>query len=201
VAPKRPPGATDDTVVLGMVAKFVAQKGHPVFVDLARRLVDAAGGTDLRFVIVGGQVPGHETFAADVRNRIEQAGLSERFWLVGRQLDVAGYIAGMDVLCHLPLCEDSFPGVPMEAAALGRCVLAFRSGGIPEELTPPAACRLVPIGDIDALTAEATALIADRACREAMGRAAREEVLGKFSHARHLREVDALYAALAGGAG
>jgi len=194
--PKRPPGATDDTVVVGMVAKFVAWKGHEVFVELARRLVQIADGRDLRFVIVGGQIPGHEAFAAKVRSQIDAAGLADRFWLVGKQLDVAGYMAGMDILCHLPLWEDPFPGVPMEAAAMGRCVLAFRSGGVPEELTDPTSCRLAPIGDIDALTATAIELIADPAARAAMGQAAAEEVRGKFSHEGHLREIDALYDSL-----
>jgi glycosyltransferase involved in cell wall biosynthesis len=191
VAPVRP-DVPRDAPVIGMVSKLVYIKGHLPFLDLARRL-DELGCRKAHYVIVGGPVPGHEDYARLVAERIGRYGLSGRVHMVGKQNDVAGWIAGMDIFCHLPLREDPFPGVTMEAAAMRRCILAFISGGVPEQLTHPVSARLAPVGDIDALAGHALRLLEDPALRAEMGRRARQEVKGKFSIPSHLAEVDELY--------
>jgi glycosyltransferase involved in cell wall biosynthesis len=191
IRPDVPPGA----IVIGMVSKLVHIKGHLSFLDLARRLGEL-GYDKFHYVIVGGPVRGHEAYARLVERRVEQYGLTGRVHMVGQQNDVAGWMAGMDIVCHLPLREDPLPGVPMEAAAMGKPVLGFISGGVPEQLTHPASARLVPVGDIDALARNAIELIESPALRAEMGRLARQEVRSKFSIPSHLAEVDELYRSL-----
>jgi len=191
VSPVRVPEAGDG-LVIGMVAKLVRAKGHLLLLDLACSLRDL-GYDDLHYVIVGGPVTGHEHYAAEVRRQIEARGLGGRVHMLGRQRDVTGYLAGMDIVCHLPLWEDPFPGVPMEAAVMRKPVLSFISGGVPEELTHPTSARLVPIGDINALAEHARELIEDpKLCRR-LGESARREVLSKFSMEEHFAQVDAVY--------
>jgi len=191
VEPIRPTDA-GDAIILGMVAKLVRAKGHLALIDLAEKLRDR-GYDNLHYVIVGGPVAGHEKYAAELQDQIQARGLADRVHLVGQQHDVAGYIAGMDIVCHLPLNEDPFPGVPMEAAALRKPVLSFVSGGVPEELTHPDSIRLAPIGDIDALVPHAAELIERQELRKRMGDSAREEIRSKVSLQRHLGQVDKLY--------
>jgi glycosyltransferase involved in cell wall biosynthesis len=116
--------------------------------------------------------------------------------MVGQQSDVAAWMAGMDILCHLPSVQDTLPGVTMEAAAMGKPILGFISGGVPEQLTHPTSARLVPIGDIDALARNATELIENPRLRAEMGQSARQEVRSKFSIPSHLKQVDDLYESL-----
>ena len=191
IRPDIPPGALD----IGMVSKLVYIKGHLPFLDLARQL-DGMGYDHVHYVIVGGLVGGHEEYARLVDERIEQYGLGNRVHMVGQQNDIAGWMAGMDIVCHLPLRDDPLPGVTMEAAAMGKPVLGFISGGVPEQLTHPASARLVPIGDIDALARNAIELIESPKLRAEMGRCARQEVRRKFSITSHLAEVDKLYRSL-----
>lgn len=191
IRPDIPPGA----LVIGMVSKLVYIKGHLPFLDLARRLGEL-GYDKLHYVIVGGSVSGHEQYARLVEQRVEQYGLTGRIHMVGRQNDVAGWLAGMDIVCHLPLRDDPLPGVTMEAAAMGKPVLGFISGGVPEQLTHPTSARLVPVGDIDALARHAIELIESPELRAEMGRNARQEVKSKFSIPSHLAEVDELYRSL-----
>jgi len=191
VEPVRP-DIPADAPLIGMVSKLVYIKGHLPFLDLARRL-DELGCRHVHYVIVGGPVDGHEDYERLVRSRIEQYGLTGRVHLVGKQDNVAGWMAGMDIFCHLPLREDPLPGVTMEAAAMRKCVLGFLSGGMPEQLTHPTSARLVPVGDVEALASHAMELLADGDLRARMGRAARREVRAKFSIPSHLAEIDEFY--------
>jgi glycosyltransferase involved in cell wall biosynthesis len=191
VAPIRP-DVPSGTLVIGMVSKLVANKGHLQLLDLAHQL-DELGYNHIHYVVVGGPVAGHENFARLLDERIEQYELRGRVHLVGQQSDVAAWLAGMDIVCHLPLVQDSLPGVPMEAAAMGKPILGFISGGLPEELTHPTSARLVPIGDIDALARNAKELIENPQLRAEMGLLAHQEIRRKFSLPSHLRQVDDLY--------
>ena len=191
VQPIRPPGA-EGKLVIGMVAKYVAVKGHLAFLDLAARLRDG-GRENLSYVIVGGPVPGHEAYEAELLRRRKQRGLEALVHLAGAQREVAPHIAGMDIVCHLPLTEDPLPGVPMEAAAMGKPVLSFVSGGVPEELTHPTSARLVAIGDIEALADHACQLIDDPSLRRRIGQNARREIRAKFSIKGHLAQIDKLF--------
>ena len=191
IRPDIPPGA----LAVGMVSKLVYIKGHLSFLDLAHRL-DELGYEHLHYVIVGGPVNGHEEYARLVDERIEQYALTGRVHMAGQQNDVAAWLAGMDIVCHLPLRDDPLPGVTMEAAAMGKPILGFISGGLPEELTHPTSARLVPVGDIDALARNAIELIENPRLRAEMGLRARQEVKSKFSIPSHLAEVDKLYRSL-----
>jgi glycosyltransferase involved in cell wall biosynthesis len=191
VQPIRPSGC-EGKPLIGLAAKLVSDKGHLALLELAQRL-DRRGFTDVHYEIVGGPVPGHERYAARLREAISRAGLAGRFHLVGRQHDIPAWMAGMDIVCHLPLCQDCFPAAPMEAAAMEKPVLTFVSGGIPEQLTHPGSARMVPIGDVAALADHAAQLLADPRLRLAMGQAARREVLSKFSIPRHLGQIEGVY--------
>ncbi len=84
--------------------------------------------------------------------------------------------------------------VTLEAAALGRPVIASRTGGIPEYVDA-AYAFLVPPNDTGALAARIQELAQDRARAEAMGRRGRELVRRRFSMDRFLHELEGHYAA------
>lgn len=197
VKPIRPESA-GDALVIGLVSKLVREKGHLVFLELAARLRGRLP-VDPHFVVVGGEVPGHEAYAAEVRDQIRSRGLEHLVHLVGKQSDVAGFVAGWDIVCHLPLVEDCFPAVPMESAVMRKPVVAFRAGGIPEQLTHPTTIRLVTMGDVDDLEKQVLELLRDADLRRQMGDAARNEVLNKFSLEKHRAITDAMYRELAFG--
>jgi mannosyltransferase len=105
---------------------------------------------------------------------------------------VAAELAGWDVFV-LPSREDPFPLAVLEAMAAGLPVVATRSGGIVEQVTPETGV-LVEAGDASALAAAVSELLDDPAARGSMGRAARERVTAEFGLDR---QADALAAAYA----
>jgi len=191
VQPVSAPGA-EGMRVIGMVAKLVREKGHLLLVEMAARLRDR-GFTELCYVIVGGEVAGHEAYARELRDAVRDRELNDVFHFAGQQHDIAGHLAAWDIVCHLPLVEDCFPGVILEAAAMARPIISFDSGGITEQVTHPTSARLVTIGDVDAMTEHAIQLLSDPTTAERMGERARLEVTSKFSRQRHRAELDQLY--------
>lgn len=191
VVPRRPEGA-GDALLVGQIAKLVEEKGHHLFLEMAHRLTQL-GHDKVCYVIVGGPVAGHEAYAQKLRDMVRQFAMEDRVFFVGQQRDVASWVAGMDIVCHLPVCHDTFPYSPMEGAVMGKPVLSVRAGGIPESLTDPDSCRLVEMGNVDAMVQAITPMLESPELRARLGEAGRQEILTKRSVARHLEQVTELY--------
>ncbi|MGI8880659.1 MAG: glycosyltransferase family 4 protein [Jatrophihabitans sp.] len=80
--------------------------------------------------------------------------------LLGHRDDVADLFAAADLVV-LPSRWEARPLVLQEAMRAGRAVIATDVGGVAELVG--GAARLVPAGDVDALAAAVTAVLADRA--------------------------------------
>lgn len=166
------PGPVDRTE-LGLPADCVLvvtsgvrhwRKAPELFVRVARRLVETRPDVDWRFVWVGGSdVGGLEALVA-------AAGLGSVVSFLGHRPDSLRWVAAAD-LFFLPAREDAFPLVCVEAAALGRPLVSFVSGGTPELIRMAGCGRVVDFPDV----AGAAAVIAELADhpeeRERLGRA------------------------------
>jgi glycosyltransferase involved in cell wall biosynthesis len=79
-------------------------------------------------------------------------------------------------LVMIPSREESFSLVALEAAHVGRPVVATRVGGVPEVCIDEQTALLCPPEDTQALAAAALRLLRDRALSKRMGKAARARV-------------------------
>ncbi|MGO4453173.1 glycosyltransferase family 4 protein [Arthrobacter sp. RAF14] len=87
--------------------------------------------------------------------------------------------------------------VPLEAQACGVPVVAYRSGGVPEMISPDAGL-LIAENDGDALALGLSRLLTeDRAAHEQRGRAARDFVVRNRSLSESVRELEEHYRSLA----
>jgi glycosyltransferase involved in cell wall biosynthesis len=177
-------GVAPDEVLVGTVAHFRTQKGYPVFLAAARRVLDA--GLPVRFVAVG---RGPEE--ADIRARHRDLHLGDRFILAGFREDATRIMAGFDLF----VLASHYEGLPlalMEALALGIPVVATRVGGIPEGVTDGREGLLVPPSRPDLLAAAIERLVEDPELRERMSAAA-AEAGGSFDIAQVTRTVERIY--------
>lgn len=118
--------------VLGMVARLDPAKGQDVFLRAGRTLL--ARGRDVRLLVVGGAVVGHEgDFPDDLRRLARDLELDERVRFVEHVDDPVPWQAALDVSVH-PSRHESFCLSILEALALGTPVVATPTDGARELL-------------------------------------------------------------------
>lgn len=140
-------GIPPDAALVGAVGSRSWRKGADLFLELAVELRRRRPEGDIHFLWLGSDDRSWQfgRFADDVA----RAGLTGTLHLLGDRPDPAPFQAALDVFA-LTSREDPFPRVAIEAAALGRPVVAFDSGGV-EELLARAGIGVVPYGDVRAL--------------------------------------------------
>ena len=143
-------GVNDQTILLLAVARHEHEKGLDFLLHAIRRLNSKE---DWRLLIAGSE--GRSTPLLK-----ELAGSDHRITFLGQRTDVADLLCAADVFV-LPSRTEGFPGVVLEAMALGCPIIA---SDIPEvrqvsEITKFA--DLVPCGDVDRLGLQLTAVFDD----------------------------------------
>ncbi|MBZ0271047.1 ATP-grasp domain-containing protein [bacterium] len=171
--------------VIAIVGSLYRVKGHAVFLDAMPKLIEEAPGLNVFFI-------GRDD--RDVADEVKQraAGFGGVVRVLGYRSDVADLLPGVDIGAmpslyeglSLTLCETMAEGVP---------VVATRVGGNPEVVTDGVDGFLVPPGDPDALAERIVTLLKDAPLREAMGRAARETIVSRFSIERMIRAYGDFY--------
>jgi L-malate glycosyltransferase len=177
-------GIGPDEVVVGTVAHFRPQKGYPILLGAARRVVDS--GLPVRFVAVG-----RGPQEADIRAIHSRLGLGDRFLLTGFREDATRVMAAFDVF----VLASHYEGLPlalMEALVLGVPVVATRVGGIPEGVTDGQEGLLVPPSRPDLLAHAIETLVSDPDLRARMSEAAADRGRA-FDIRGSARTVEALY--------
>lgn len=132
--------------------------------------------------------PGLEAVLVGLDPGEEGGALMERFWRsLGPHRDRVRLLGELDrepalavvaraELVVLPSLWENFANAALEAMALGRPLVATRTGGFPELVEDGRTGRLVPPADAQALAAAMTELLADEGTLRRLGEAAAEDV-------------------------
>jgi glycosyltransferase involved in cell wall biosynthesis len=168
-AARRVLGLDADAFVAVYVGALVPEKG----VDLAIEAVGRATG--VRLAIVG-------SGPDDARLRALAARVGGgRVLFTGTVPDpLTAYRAG-DVLVLPSRGGDSMPAVVVEAALSGLPAITTAVGALPEMVAAGETGDVLPVGDVDALTAALDALVASPDTARALGRAARARALARYT--------------------
>ncbi len=89
--------------------------------------------------------------------------------------------------------SESFGLSALEAMACSVPVVAPRVGGLPEVVRHGIDGYLEPVGDVEAMAADAGKLLRDEDLRLTLGDAARERALGTFAEGPIVDQYEALY--------
>ena len=172
-------GATaPDNVVVGLVGRLVREKGYAEVFAAASRLRDHV--PTLRFAIVGDDDDAKED-ALDAGDRERAAAAGVRF--LGGRDDVDRLYAGMDIFV-LASHREGFPRAAMEAAAMGRPVIATNIRGCRQVVDHGTTGLLVPARDAPALATAISSLAADPERRRALGAAGWAKARREFDERR-----------------
>jgi N-acetyl-alpha-D-glucosaminyl L-malate synthase BshA len=143
-------------------------------------------------------VPARLVMVGDGPDRVEaeaycrDRGFAAEVRFTGKQLDIGTVLACSDLFL-LPSATESFGLAALEAMGHGVPVIASRVGGLPEVVRHGVDGFLEPMGDVEAMAADAIQLLRDEGQRQAMGRAARERALGTFAEGPVVDQYEALY--------
>jgi len=169
-------------------------KGHEDFLEAARTIASRLPAA--RFVLAG---EGVMDAGAKYRQRLmDQCRgddlLRDRVLFVGNYRDVPSLLAATDVAVQCSLTENL--GGTIEALLMERPVVATRVGGMPEAVRDGETGLLVPPADPQNLAAAILRLLDHRAEGAALGRAGRRLMLERFTSARTVDDLDAIYRGL-----
>jgi glycosyltransferase involved in cell wall biosynthesis len=179
-------GAAEDTVVLVIVSRLVAHKGHAPLLAAAEHLPRA------HVWVVGERLPSDHGDRIDDILAAARLRLGPRLSLLGARGDVERVLRAADVFV-LPSEFEGMPRTVAEAMMTGLPVVATRIRGTREQVVEGETGLLVPVGDAAALASALGRLVADDGLRAAMGSAGLARARALYDEARVIaRQVELL---------
>ena len=169
---------TENTVFVGIAARFDAVKGVNVFLDGAKLFCEKVlPDADICFL-----VPGSGEFEEEYNNFVADNGLT-KVHLLGQIHDeklMNGFYNAVDINC-LTSFSESFPYALLEGARAGKATVATAVGGIVEMIEDGKDGCLIESGDSSALAAAFKTLYENKPLREQYGKAFYEKAKAHFS--------------------
>ena len=178
-------GLVRGRVVLGVFGRLEEQKGHKFFLE-ALPTISGRVGTITALLV------GNGSLRSALERQTEDLGLKGKVIFTGHRYDARHLMALCDLIV-LPSLYEGMPLVPIEAAALGKAVVATSVDGTLEVIKDGVTGLLVPPRDPARLCEAITRLILDPNFRDALGKNARVHAAAIFSQERHLRDSASCY--------
>ncbi len=186
-------GVPEETLLIGMVARYHPVKDHATFLRAAGRL--SRDASDVHFVLVG---DGIDRSNASLIADVSQNGLDGKAHMLGARSDVPRLMAGLDIVASSSRSE-AFPNVIGEAMACGVPCVVTDVGD--SALLVGDRGIVIPPRDANALYHAWVALIVrGREERARLGDGARQRILTLFFLGSAVTSYKALYEGIVRGA-
>lgn len=169
-------GIPERASLVGFLGTVLPHKGVLEFVRMASVLHCPEA-----WFVIGGDHRLNPGYTALVQQTIRNAGLADRFRLIGYVSDPAEFLPELDILVLPSMIREPFGMVIIEAMAFQKPVVAFESGGVGELIVPGKTGYLVPSGDVDFLAAKTRLLLQNPRLQVQMGKAGEARVRAKFN--------------------
>jgi len=175
--------------VVGTIARLHRQKGVEFFLRAAKSIHGAH--PEARVVVIGGG-PQEKR----LRREAEKSGLGRAFLILGERNEARELLSLIDIFV-LPSLWEGLPLVLLEAASLGKAIVATDIDGIREVIRDGETGLLVPPANPNRLAEAVIRLLDDRALAAKFGERARREIPPLFTLADMIEKTGRLYLELA----
>jgi len=176
--------------VVGVFAYLHPRKGQAELVEAAAQVLERRPGT--QFLVVGGDAPEALDYAAAVRARVDELGISAAVTFLGHREDAAELMRACDLIV-IPTVEpgEGFGLVALEAFSLGTPVVGYAAGALPE-VTGDCAL-LVPAGDHAGLADAIVRVLEDAGLRARLVECGRTRVRERYGLERWAEQLADCY--------
>jgi glycosyltransferase involved in cell wall biosynthesis len=190
--PHRPDGGPP---VVGYFARICPEKGLHVLAEAFRHLRDVPGAPPARLRVSGWLGDNNRAYLDDVRRRLSEAGLGDRFEYVESpdHASKVRFLQGIDVLSVPTTYREPKGLYILEALANGVPVVQPRHGSFPELIEATGGGLLAEPNDPRDLAAALARLLQDAAHRDELGRKGKEAVHRRFHAAAMAEETVKIY--------
>ena len=184
-----PASAPPDPPVIGYFARMCREKGLDTLVDayigLRKRM------KNVKLHIGGGCGPSDEPFVAELRKRLESAGVlpDVQFFPNLERAAKLEFLRGLSVLSVPALYGEAFGLYVIEALASGVPVLQPEVASFPELIAATGGGRLCKPGDPAALAGALEGLLTDPQLARNLGQKGRQAVLERFTNDHMARRI------------
>jgi mannosyltransferase len=175
---------------VGCFGRIRRQKGTDLFVDAMIALLPRH--PDWTAIVAGRTTAEHKGFEAELRARIEAAGLSERIRFVGEHTDIHRWYQALSLFVA-PQRWEGFGLTPLEAMACGVPVVAADVGAFAELVVDGRTGAIIPADDVEAMIEAVAPFMDDDSARTSAGGAALQHVREHFPLEREVRQIRAVY--------
>lgn len=188
--------APEGCLRVGLVATYARWKGQNVFLEAAACVRAERPGVPLRFYVVGGplyETPASQFSERELRELAQRHGLGEHVGFVPFQARPEEVFRALDVVVHASTRPEPFGRTIIEGMACAKPVIVSRAGGAAELFTEGKDALGVEPRDVEALARAILSLVDAPERRKALGEAARETAVRRFSRERLGQEALPLY--------
>lgn len=181
-------GLPDDAIIIASAGRLSPEKNYTTMIDVACKVI--AQNEKARFVIFG------EGFLRpELEQKIEQAGLQDRFLLPGFRKDLQSVFSQIDIFM-LPSLTEGLPNVALEAFANNKPIVATAVGGTPEVVKNGVSGFLTTPEDVSTMVTSIQKLLDDPELRHQMGTAGYHFVEDNFGFPAQTAAYEELYTRL-----
>lgn len=176
---------------VGIVGELSVIKGQEEFVRAAALIRNDFGGR-VEFLIAGEDNSRGGEYRAHIERLVNELNLANDVRLLGRVEDVPSLVYKLDVLVSASHSE-AFGMAMAEALVCGVPVVATATGGSRSLIEDGVNGLLVPRGDVRAIAAAVSSLLADEELRLALGDQARHFARERFNPERMVEATERVY--------
>ncbi len=178
-------GLDQNRPVVGSVTRMRVRKGVAEFLR-------AMAVVRQRIPSVQTVVAGEVELGAELRRIVEEDGLADHLWLLGRRSDIPEVLSAFDVFV-LSSHGEGMSNAILEAMAMEKPVVATDVGGNGDVVQDGRSGHLVPARDPEPLAAAIIATLSAPGEARVMGRLGRQIVEERFSAGAMVQQMEGLY--------
>ena len=178
-------GIDEKAPVIGFIGSLIRKKGIEFLLRAGPPILEKH--PSCRFLVVG---EGH--LQSDLEQLVTNLGMTDSVIFTGRQTDIPGILAAMDVFV-LPSLQEGLGVSALEAMAAEKPIVASRVGGLPESVVHGETGFLVKPEDADELAGSLLRLLGDPDLCRRFGLAGKKRVATHFSSNQMALQYEALY--------